>query len=113
MFSLKERGRNTFDVAFLESASPVVGRSTFDLDPRRRGELSRQRPPEELPRPGRILSNDVDACFRFRRSIPADLLGGRSASGSHEGVGADFFARGWREILNLTVSANAKRLGFS
>jgi hypothetical protein len=30
MFSLKERGRNTFDVAFLESASPVVGTLTFD-----------------------------------------------------------------------------------
>ena len=30
VFSLKERGQNTFDVAFLESASPVVGSLTFD-----------------------------------------------------------------------------------
>jgi hypothetical protein len=29
-FSLKDRGQNTFDVAFLESASPVVGSLTFD-----------------------------------------------------------------------------------
>jgi hypothetical protein len=30
VFSLKERGRSTFDLAFLESASPVVGSLTFD-----------------------------------------------------------------------------------
>jgi hypothetical protein len=29
VFSLKERGRNTFDIAFLESASPVVGSMTY------------------------------------------------------------------------------------
>ncbi len=30
VFTLKERGRNSLDVAFLETASPVLGRITFD-----------------------------------------------------------------------------------
>lgn len=30
LFSLKDRGRNTFDVALLESASPVVGHIAYD-----------------------------------------------------------------------------------
>lgn len=30
LFTLKERGRNTFDFGLLESASPVAGRVTFD-----------------------------------------------------------------------------------